>query len=70
MDADGRARIEEAQAGGTPVTLAPAPQRPRRASWLAEEAWVRMREDTERLIGEVYDPISVAPVYARTRDLP
>lgn len=70
VDADGRARIEEARAAGVPVTLAPAPQRPRRASWLAEEAWMRLREDTERLIGEVYDPVSVAPVYARTRDLP
>ncbi|MFN8378898.1 MAG: tRNA (adenosine(37)-N6)-threonylcarbamoyltransferase complex dimerization subunit type 1 TsaB [Anaerolineae bacterium] len=70
VDPDGRARIEEARVAGAPVTLAPAPQRPRRASWLAEEAWSRMREDTERLIGEVYDPVSVAPVYARTRDLP
>ena len=70
VDADGRARIAEAQAGGAPITLASPPQRPRRASWLAEEAWARMREDTERLIIEAYDPVGVAPVYARTRDLP
>lgn len=70
VDADGRAKIEEARAAGAPVTLAVPPLRPRRASWLAEEAWSRLREDTERLLGEVYDPVAVAPVYARTRDLP
>ncbi|HYO87811.1 MAG TPA: tRNA (adenosine(37)-N6)-threonylcarbamoyltransferase complex dimerization subunit type 1 TsaB [Candidatus Limnocylindrales bacterium] len=70
IDAEGRAKIEAAQAAGESVTLAPAPQRTRRAAWLAEEAWTRMREDADRLIVEAYDPVNVAPVYVRTRDLP
>jgi tRNA threonylcarbamoyladenosine biosynthesis protein TsaB len=70
IDAEGRARIEAAAAAGAALTLAPAPQRMRRAAWLADEAWARMREDADRLIVEAYDPVNVFPVYVKTRDLP
>lgn len=70
IDAEGHAKIEAARAAGAPITLAPAPQRTRRAAWLAEEAWMRLREDAGRLIVEAYDPANVVPVYVKTRDLP
>ncbi len=70
IDADGRGKLEAACAAGAAFTLAPPPQRTRRAAWLAEEAWQRMREDADRLIVETYDPVNVAPVYVKTRDLP
>lgn len=70
IDAEGHAKIAAAREAGAPLTLAPAPQRTRRAAWLAEEAWARLREDAGRMIAEAYDPVNVAPVYVKTRDLP
>jgi tRNA threonylcarbamoyladenosine biosynthesis protein TsaB len=77
IDADGRERLTLARAGGAQITLAPAPLCVRRAAWLAEEGWSRLRaaasEDETTLFGKdrtTFDPAHVTPLYARTKDVP
>jgi tRNA threonylcarbamoyladenosine biosynthesis protein TsaB len=65
ISADGMATLNEARANGTPVTLAPPAQRLRRAGFLAEEAWARLREEKAD-----FPAASVVPVYVKTKDLP
>lgn len=70
IDAAGRELLEAARTAGAAIAVAPPPLRLRRAAWLAEEAWARLRDDADRLIVEAYDPVSVSPIYVKTRDLP
>ncbi len=70
IDATGRELLEAARAAGAAISIMPPPLRLRRAAWLAEEAWARLRDDADRLIVEAYDPVSVSPIYVKTRDLP
>lgn len=48
-----------------PVTLAAPVLRLRRAGYLAEEAWVRLREDNDG-----FPAANVLPVYVKTKDIP
>lgn len=43
MDEEGQAALTAAQANATPITLIPAAYRVRRAGFLAEEAWTRLK---------------------------
>lgn len=67
ISADGRAAIEVAQRGGQPLLLAPAALRLRRAGFLAEIAWARLRADTSP---EAFEAAAVAPIYVKTKDSP
>ncbi len=65
IDETGRAAIAAAAANDTPVTLAPGVFRLRRAGFLAEEAWERLR-DTD----ESFPAAAVSPLYVKTKDIP
>lgn len=67
ISAEGRSRIETAQANGLPISLTPAALRMRRAGFLAEEAWARLRADDDPT---GFDAAAVAPVYVKTKDSP
>ncbi len=62
---DGLKALDEARFNGTPVTIAPPAQRLRRAGFLAEEAWSRLREEKSD-----FPAAAVAPVYVKTKDIP
>lgn len=66
ISAEGQAKIEAAQAAGVPVALTPAAQRVRRAGFLAQEAWARLRDGDPA----DFDPAVVVPVYVKTKDSP
>lgn len=70
IDEEGRRAIQDALVSGAPITLAPAVQRLRRAGYLAEEAWSRLRETDTREWPEVFPPATLVPVYAKTKDTP
>ncbi len=67
IGADGRAVIEAAQASGLPITLSPPALRLRRAGFLAETAWHRLRASEDRA---AFAAAAVAPVYVKTKDSP
>ncbi len=64
---EGQRVIEAAQQKDTPITLTPAALRLRRAGFLAEIAWMRLRENDDPL---AFEAAAVAPVYVKTKDLP
>ena len=64
---DGRATIEAAQAASVPITLASPVLRLRRAGFLAEEAWTRLRKSADK---SAYSATAVAPIYVKTKDSP
>lgn len=61
--------IDAARENNLPITLAPAAFRLRRAGFLAEEAWARMRETTG-VLREVFNASTVVPVYVKSKDIP
>lgn len=64
---EGRRAVEAAQAEGIPVTLAPPVLRMRRAGFLAEEAWERLRASDDP---GAFPAAAVVPFYVKTKDLP
>ncbi len=56
------ASLEAARASGLPIDVLPAAARLRRASWLAEEAWRRLRETNDR---GAFAADKAAPVYLK-----
>jgi tRNA threonylcarbamoyladenosine biosynthesis protein TsaB len=66
---EGRTAIEAAQAASVPITIAPPVLRLRRAGFLAEEAWARLRgsDDPTR---NGFPAAAVAPIYVKTKDSP
>jgi tRNA threonylcarbamoyladenosine biosynthesis protein TsaB len=62
---DGQKALDEARQNGTPVTIAPPTLRLRRAGFLAEEAWARLREEKSDFLAA-----AVVPVYVKTKDIP
>jgi tRNA threonylcarbamoyladenosine biosynthesis protein TsaB len=66
IEAAGRAAIEQAQQNGLALVVSPPAVRLRRAGFLAEEAWTRLRA------GEPsgFPAAAVAPVYVKTKDSP
>ncbi len=64
---EGRAAIEAAQAASVPITLASPVLRLRRAGFLAEEAWARLRKSDDK---NPYPAAAVAPIYVKTKDSP
>lgn len=73
VEAAGIVSIEAAQRDGKTVTLAPAALRLRRASFLAEEGWQRLR-DTDGLapdgVSAAFEAARVMPLYVKTKDSP
>jgi len=65
VDEQGHLTLGEAVENGLPVTLAPAAFRLRRAGFLAEEAWERLKSGKEE-----FDAVHVAPIYVKTKDSP
>jgi tRNA threonylcarbamoyladenosine biosynthesis protein TsaB len=65
IDDTGLEVLTIAQANGTPVSVAAPVHRLRRAGFLAEEAWMRIRET-----GHDHDAAKVIPLYVKTKDLP
>jgi tRNA threonylcarbamoyladenosine biosynthesis protein TsaB len=57
----------EAIAAVETITLSPAAFRLRRAGFLAEEAWTRLRASED---GSGFDAAAVAPIYVKTKDAP
>ena len=64
---EGRASIEAAQATSVPITLASPVLRLRRAGFLAEEAWSRLRKSSDK---NAFPAAAVAPIYVKTKDSP
>jgi tRNA threonylcarbamoyladenosine biosynthesis protein TsaB len=67
ISAEGHSKIDAAQMDGLPVSLTPAALRMRRAGFLAEEAWARLRADGDPV---AFDAAAVAPIYVKTKDSP
>jgi tRNA threonylcarbamoyladenosine biosynthesis protein TsaB len=65
INAEGHHAILDAQAAKTPVSIVPAAYRLRRAGFLAEEAWDRLKAGKER-----FEAARVVPIYIRTKDSP
>jgi tRNA threonylcarbamoyladenosine biosynthesis protein TsaB len=61
IDTAGREALATAQAKDIPVKLTPAAFRLRRAGFLAEEAWERLREEQAN-----FDATRLVPVYVKT----
>ncbi len=64
---EGRSAIEAAQQISLPITLSPAVLRMRRAGFLAEEAWSRLRDNPAP---DAFPAAAVAPIYVKTKDSP
>lgn len=64
IDAGGAKTLAEAQQAGQPVTIAPAADRLRRAGFLADLAWARLRRD------DVDDPLTLVPIYLHQPGVP
>ncbi|HVU13152.1 MAG TPA: tRNA (adenosine(37)-N6)-threonylcarbamoyltransferase complex dimerization subunit type 1 TsaB [Phototrophicaceae bacterium] len=64
---DGRAAIEAAQQQSLPITLTSPTLRLRRAGFLAEEAWARLRANPDQ---DAFNADAVAPIYVKTKDSP
>ncbi len=67
ISAEGREAVAAAQANGALITLTPPVLRLRRAGFLAEEAWARLRGSTGR---NAFRAADVAPLYVQTKDSP
>jgi len=65
ISAAGRSALESARQQNRPVTLALPVLRLRRAGFLAEEAWTRLREK-----GNFYPAAAVTPIYVKSKDSP
>jgi tRNA threonylcarbamoyladenosine biosynthesis protein TsaB len=65
LNAAGFAALETAQANAVPVRLMPPVYRLRRAGFLAELAWERLKQDPTG-----FDPAQVLPFYIKTKDIP
>ena len=65
VDEEGREAIQNARKTNSQLTLAPAVRRLRRAGFLAEEAWQRLRADRDSHIAA-----RVTPIYVKTKDSP
>jgi tRNA threonylcarbamoyladenosine biosynthesis protein TsaB len=65
VDDEGRNAIKQAQEKSAILSLASAANRLRRAGFLAEEAWRRMRENHAD-----YTAAKVTPIYVKTKDTP
>lgn len=74
IDAEARARLAQARLDGMPITPVPAAVRLRRAGFLAEEAWLRLRaglgDELSGADAAAFDPARVVPVYVKTKDSP
>jgi hypothetical protein len=57
----------ETIAAAEQITLSPAALRLRRAGFLAEEAWARLRASED---GAEFEAAAVAPIYVKTKDAP
>jgi tRNA threonylcarbamoyladenosine biosynthesis protein TsaB len=64
IDANGVKALTAAQEAGQPLTLAPASDRLRRAGFLADLAWARLRRD------DVDDPLTLVPIYLHQPGVP
>ncbi|MBI1258147.1 MAG: tRNA (adenosine(37)-N6)-threonylcarbamoyltransferase complex dimerization subunit type 1 TsaB [Chloroflexi bacterium] len=64
---EGRAAVEAAQAASVPITIAAPVLRLRRAGFLAEEAWARLRASDDK---SAFPAAAVAPIYVKTKDSP
>lgn len=69
IDDAGHEAIAAARAEGATVLLMRAGFRLRRAGFLADEAWARLRE-SQRALREEFAPANVKPVYVKTKDVP
>jgi len=65
VDEQGHIAIAQATDQKMPITLVPAAFRLRRAGFLAEEAWERLKTGKEN-----FEAARVAPIYIRTKDSP
>jgi tRNA threonylcarbamoyladenosine biosynthesis protein TsaB len=65
IDHDGMAALSAAQGEQVPVTIASAAHRLRRAGYMAEEAWTRLRGHEDD-----FPAAQLVPVYVKTKDLP
>ena len=65
VDEQGHLALAEAAEKGVPVTLVPASFRMRRAGFLADEAWERLKAGKDE-----FDAGRVAPIYIKTKDSP
>lgn len=66
INEEGIEALTSAQQHNIPVTIAPPAQRLRRAGFLAEVAWERLREVEDR---SVFDSSALLPVYIKTENL-
>ncbi len=69
IDDSGHEALIEARAKGATVVLMRAGFRLRRAGFLADEAWSRLRESKHDL-REEFAPANVKPMYIKTKDVP
>lgn len=69
IDESGHEAVAAARAEGATVVLMRAGFRLRRAGFLADEAWSRLRE-SKRVLREEFAPANVKPVYVKTKDVP
>jgi tRNA threonylcarbamoyladenosine biosynthesis protein TsaB len=65
VDEEGHLAVAEAAEQHVPVTLLPAAFRLRRAGFLAEEAWERLKSGKDH-----FDAARVVPIYLKTKDSP
>lgn len=65
IDAHGFETLTSAQASDLPITIAPGAHRLRRAGFLAEAAWERLREAEDKA---VFSPARLIPVYVKSDD--
>jgi tRNA threonylcarbamoyladenosine biosynthesis protein TsaB len=65
----GHQAIDAARERGVPVGRVPAAFRLRRAGFLAEAAWLRLRE-TNKVLREEFNPAVVVPIYVKSKELP
>ena len=66
INAEGVEALTTAQQNNIPVTIAPPAQRLRRAGFLAEVAWERLREAEDK---SIFDPSLLLPVYIKTESV-
>jgi tRNA threonylcarbamoyladenosine biosynthesis protein TsaB len=69
IDDAGHEAAAAARAEGAPIMLMRAGFRLRRAGFLADEAWARLRE-SQRVLREEFAPAHVQPIYVKTKDVP
>lgn len=63
LDASGLKLLRDAQASGTPLSIAPGGLRLRRAGMLAELAWAKLRAADS---AAPFDPAHVTPIYVKS----